>query len=351
MSNNYDLTVYHHLREHVKPCRLTISHDETMIRCPHCGDSKKSKRSTHLYIHNIPPFMYYCQRCNASGFVDSKFLSLLNSNNSYINNYVNNSYNNYLSQLNRKYGKSFIDRKTKVLNYYPKQYTDLEVNKINYINNRLGIKLEEKDIDLYKIILNMNDFYENNNFEVDNGENFKINDINQNYFSYMLNDRNTINCRLINNGRNSKKHYKHRIFKSLAEESNRFYSITNDIKLDRDVYNVHIAEGFFDIISIFNHIYNKKMNDNDIFIANNGKGYKFVLNYLSRIGILNMNINIYSDADVKIKDYKSNRMLGNSTPAILNNANIYYNLYDGEKDFGVTKDRIKLSDPIKFNSI
>ncbi|WRM43373.1 hypothetical protein [Staphylococcus phage LY01] len=348
--SKYDLTLYHHLKKEVNPCRLTTSQDETMIRCPFCGDSKKSKSSTHLYIQNKTPFKYFCQRCNASGVMNNKVLSMLNSGNIEINSYINNQYNEYISNMNKKYGKSFINRNTKELNYYPNKYTDLEISKINYINERLGINIDEKDIELYKIILNIEDFYKNNEFDIDNQ--YQINNLNNNYFSYMLNDKNTINCRLMNNntfGTNGKKHFKQKIFKNLADESTRFYSIKNELRLDRRVYNIHIAEGFFDILGIFNHVYNKEINDNDIFIANNGKGYKFVLNYLNSLGILNMNINIYSDRDVKITDYRSKRMLGNSLPVILNDANIYYNEFKDEKDFGVSKDKIKLSEPIKFN--
>lgn len=348
----YDLSLYHYLKGNVQPCRLTTSKDETMVRCPFCGDSKKSRKSTHLYIQNKPPFKYFCQRCNASGVANRKLLELLNSNNIEALNYINDSYNNYISQLNRKYGKSFIERNNKVLKYYPKQYNELEVNKINYINQRLGINLIENDIELYKIILNLNDFYSINDFDIVNQN--QINNLNKNYFCYMLNDKNTINCRNIFYDpayQNNRKHIKQRIFSNLAEESTRFYSITNNLKLDSNTFNIHIAEGFFDIVAIFNHIYNKQINSNDLFIANNGKGYKFVLNYLTKLGIMNMNINIYSDKDVKIKDYKSNRFLGNCIPALVNDANIYYNLFEGEKDFGVTKDKIKLSEPIKFNSI
>lgn len=347
--SKYDLTLYHHLKQNVNPCRLTSSQDETMVRCPFCGDSKKSNKSTHMYIQNNTPFKYFCQRCNASGVMNSKVLEMLNSNQADIGSYINSEYNNYLSNLNRKYGKSFIDRNTKILDYYPDQYNELEIGKINYINERLGITISESDISLYKLILNINDFYRKNNFDIDNK--LQINTLNQNYFSYMLNDRNTINCRKMFNEVTGKKHFKQKIFKNLAEESNRFYSITNNLVLDQNVYNVHIAEGFFDIISVFNHIHNREINDNDLFIANNGKGYKFVFDYLSKLGLLNMNISIYSDKDVKLSDYKSYRMLGNSIAVKLNDANIYYNLHEEEKDFGVPKDRIKISDPILFSSI
>src|SRR5699024_7400955 len=102
------------------------------------------------------------------------------------------------------------------------------------------------------------------------------------------------------------------------------------------------AEGFFDIMSVYYNINNKKMSNDTLYIANNGKGYKFTLTYLASMGILNADINIYSDLDVSINDYKNN-ILKNDILSHMNGINIYYNNVEGQKDFGTTMDNIKLS--------
>ena len=83
-------------------------------------------------------------------------------------------------------------------------------------------------------------------------------------------------------------------------------------------------------------------------VGNNGKGYLYVLEYLARMGILNCDINIYCDSDVKIPNLK--RLLRYSTNAQVNGVKVYYNEHkpeSGDKaDFGVPKDQIKISQPI-----
>jgi len=341
--NNYDLTLYEYLKSRVYPCRLTTRKDETIVRCPYCGDSVKSKQSTHFYIQNIPPFKYYCQRCSVKGIFDEKTVKMFKLDHT-LDRYLKNTYNDYIGKLNRKYGNSIFHymSKQKEPIFLPNQYTQLEIDKINYFNNRIGVKLTEDEISQFRIILNLEDFYINN--ELTNSLNKRkidlIKHLNENYFCYLLNDKNTINCRNIKNGK--WKHFKLKIFEETKEMSKRFYSIKNDIDLSNTVFNINIAEGFFDIMSVYYNINNKKMSNDTLYIANNGKGYKFTLTYLASMGILNADINIYSDLDVSINDYKNN-ILKNDILSHMNGINIYYNNVEGQKDFGTTMDNIKLS--------
>lgn len=342
----YDLTLYEYLKARVSPCRLTTRKDESIIRCPFCGDSMKSKKSAHLYIQNIPPFKYFCQRCNATGIFDEKVIRLLKLDNT-LNGYLKNSYDSYIGQMNRKYGNSLFHymSSTEEPVILPNQYTELETEKIKYFNERLGVSITEEEVAKFRIILNLEDFFINNKLTstLDDRKVKLIKHLNENYFCYLLNDKNTINCRNIKDGK--WKHFKLNIHEDTKEMSKRFYSIKNNIDLKNTIFNIHLAEGFFDIMAIYYHVNNKQIDDSTLYIANNGKGYKFTLMYLASIGILNANINIYSDLDVTLDSYRKFTMLGNDTLTKLNAVNIYYNNEDGEKDFGTTPDKIKVSEP------
>lgn len=353
----YDLTLYDYLKDRLNVCRLTIKRDETMIRCIFCGDSVKSNNSAHLYIHNIPPFAYYCQKCQSSGFVDGKFLIRLNLFDAELSKQLDSGYTNYLQDLNKKYGANFnLFNSDKEFDVLPNQYSDLEHRKIQYLEERYGREINEDDLVKFKIILNLKDFFSKNNIDQTNADPSKIltfNRLNENYVMFLLYDKRIVSCRNINKDIAHKdRYYKLTLMDSTKENSSkRFYSIKNEINLQNRIYNIHIAEGAFDIESVYLNIYDRKMNDNDIFIANNGKGFLFVLNYLESIGIMNANINIYSDSDVPLKFYKDK--LRYNMLVKFNGLTVYYNKYnelDPEvKDFGVTSDKIILSDPIKIN--
>ena len=105
-----------------------------------------------------------------------------------------------------------------------------------------------------------------------------------------------------------------------------------------------ITEGIFDIIGVYNHFYGGN-DENTIFAAACGKAFNAViLNYI-RMGFLDLDIIIYSDADVNVNFYKSLKM---SSPYLKNSKiTIFYNdLYDPKtgfgKDYGCRKNEIKL---------
>lgn len=344
INNNYDFTLYEYLNNHLKVCYLTSDKSETNIRCPFCGDSIKDERHAHLYIHNQPPFKYFCQKCNITGIADNNFLKILELYDPNMINYLSSSKTNYIKELNKKYGNNFLSYFNKELNILPNDYNNLELKKLKYINNRLGININtEEEIEKYKIILNLQDFFNNNEININKyyKENMKF--LNNNFIAFLSNDKNLISFRNLNNNcDHDKRHINKKIYTDSYIQSRKFYTINNEIDLSNEVFNIYLTEGIMDIIGVFNHLYNRQQNSNDIFVSCNGKSYPFVLNYLVSLGILNCNINIFSDKDVK--KYKFENLKKYNRLCKFNGINLYYN--NKGKDFGVRKDEIELSNCI-----
>ena len=356
--DNIDLTLHDYLKDNLRVVYLTVRKDETRIRCPHCGDSVKSSSSAHCYIKNTSPFPYYCQRCSSSGIVNAEFLNLLNVFEADIGKYLKNSFNRYAENLNRTYGSSFTQYKNsrKEVKILPNQYTELEMKKVRYIEERFGFQLDEKLLKKFNIVLNIKDFLINNGIDInryDEKRKYMLPILNNSYCMFLLNDKGMINCRNINDNVDKKrKFYKFRIYEDLMnQDSRRFYSISNEIDLASRTFNIHIAEGIFDIVSVYNNVMDRYEDSSTVYIANNGKGYLFVLEHLKKLGMLNCNINIYSDSDVKVSEIK--KKLRNNILAQMNGFKVYYNKYNdidkNVKDFGVSKDKIILSEPIEVN--
>lgn len=341
MNNNYDDTLYNYLKKNLPVCKMTLNKQEFSIRCPFCGDSIKDKRSSHFYISNYKPHLFHCFKCETSGIFNNKILIMLNLSNNEIVNKLNKEFTEYKKNLNIKYGNNFENYfSSKKLNYYPNSYNDLEMKKIEYIENRLGIEMIESDIEKYKIILNLKDFLSSNNicFNRNNNEKNKIDDLTKNYVGFLLNDKNMINFRNINP--NSETRYTNfKLFPDSISFTRKFYTISNHINLSRDIFNIYMTEGIFDILGVYNHIYNCNMNNNDLFISCNGKSYNFVLNYLKSLSILNCNINIYSDNDVNIDFFKNLKSYNQLLK--FNGFNLNYNTKC--KDYGVKKDLININ--------
>jgi len=340
----YDLTLYEYLKPNLKVCYLTVRKDETVIRCPFCGDSNEWNHA-HFYINNTPPFKFYCQRCNTTGVFSKELLNTLNLFSKDMSMYLVKSVNDYKLKINRKYGNSYLNyfnnKKEPIV--LPKQFNELELKKKKYFEDRLGFELNDYNIKKYRIILNLRDYFELNDIKItDINKKTLIYKLDISSIGFLLNDHNTICCRYLNP--TDKRYFNLKIFDEEIMISKKFYSIQNKLDLQQPVFNINLTEGIFDIVSVFHNIYDEKLNINDIFISVNGKSFDFVLNHLMKLGVLNADINIYSDNDVNKKFF--NKLKVNNILSKFNGLNIYYNKKENEKDFGVTKDRIILNTPL-----
>ena len=113
--------------------------------------------------------------------------------------------------------------------------------------------------------------------------------------------------------------------------------------LSLEPVKIHLAEGQFDILSIFYNLNNCNRNQN-IYIACGGKSYAQALEFiLLETGIINYEIHYYPDKDVTDSDFfKSTQQKVNLLPA---NIYIHRNMCPGEKDYGVPMN--KITDTVK----
>jgi len=332
------------IQQNLRPANLNSSKNELMIRCPYCGDSQKSELHTHMYIglDNEFCFPYYCQKCTSSGIVDRDFLKDIN-----VLDYIlmgelekfnkKNAYN----QKNRKsvnttYDiKSLMKRKPLIIPEF--KGTSREVAKLDYINSRYSFDLEpEQYIQGYKVIFSFKKFVEENELEEIYLNDYMLKNIIRNYIGFLSSDQSYIIFRNIDpNCRKNERYYMYNIFND--QTGKRFYTCNSKIDLLTPKIELVMSEGPFDILGIKEYFY-KGNTENKIFTSVNGKGYGLIINHFARLGFLNMDISIYSDADVGIGMYRN---LKRSYEMISNNkTKVFYNTLD--KDYGTKINKIKL---------
>ena len=207
-----------------------------------------------------------------------------------------------------------------------------------YINNRLGLNITEKEARTkYKIILNFKEFILHNdieNFSVD----VKMLPLLQRYcIGFLSYDQSHIIFRSINIGRTHFRYHMYNIFGDY-DDAKRFYTISSKIDILKPKLNVVITEGTFDIIGVYNHFYKDKNLDNYLFMSVNGKGFNLIFLHLARLGFLDMDINIYSDGDVKRRFFENMKKYSD----VLKHMNIKLNYNKIGKDYGVSKAEIEL---------
>lgn len=311
---------------------------EILKRCHICGDSRDMS-DAHMYIGvKDGAIVYNCFKCNAGGQVDGKFLRDMNCydpNIIYLCQEQNKNSNNSRSSYSG--GLRMIRPKTMLI---PISNNEFAHKKMGYICNRLGINLTQHDIIKLKIILNLKDFLTFNNITTYT-RNPELVDLLDKFFVGFLSMDNkyVILRRLVPEGKLPQyidtRYVNYNIF---GDNSGMKHFVIPTIVNTLQPISIHIAEGAFDIISIYSHISTPYNYSNAIYAAVCGKTYlSLIKHFILMYGLGGFDLHIYPDSD--IPNYE---MMKIKNEISLFNIRIFVhrNMYPGEKDYGVSSDKI-----------
>lgn len=120
---------------------------------------------------------------------------------------------------------------------------------------------------------------------------------------------------------------------------NKAFCIPSSIPYTSDRITVHITEGQFDIISVYNNITNRATG---IYFAAAGNKYSAVLKYILSKGIMYMDIHLYFDNDSagEIAKRQIEYFIKNNI-AFFRGSRVFAHVNQADKDYGVSIDKIQ----------
>lgn len=341
--NLFGLDYINIIKSIVPTAKPASGNTEIVVRCPFCGDSK-NKNHAHFYI-SVPInqndlSFYQCKKCLAHGVVDDNLLRKIGCADS-----------NILVGVARRNAEIFKQpryKSLKSIDIYPlkNKYIREDKNntyKLNYINSRIGSNFTYQDILDLKIFLNLYDVLNSNRLELTRHK--MVCDNLDNYFiGFISYDNSYCGLRKVTDKQLhpsvNKRYINYNLVKKIDDEKNYYVIPTQIDMLNIEPVKIHIAEGQFDILSIYYNI-NKCNKFQNIYIAAGGKSYTQVLEFiLSEIGIINYEIHFYPDKDIT-DDYFQYNVI-NKIQILPSNIYIHRNTFINEKDFGVPMNRIKM---------
>lgn len=303
------------------PVFKKVSNIRWKIRCPFCGDSQKDYKDAHLYLkcdYDNPnePILYNCflANCQVHGKVTKQFMNKLGIRSKVADELVNQRYSKLYA-----FKEAAIDiiTGTPIINS----------PQITYIESRLGSGFTLEDYDRFKIIWDIGTVYQ----YISDEKTLNTLPSNIDSISMLSDDKSTLLSRGFLENDNWRK------VKIVSSNTRLFYTIKTVFNLFTDeVITVNIAEGIFDVLSIY-----KNFNDgpNSVFIATLGPDYAAAVNYAIVKGLVGTNVvlKIYADGNVSEKKLKFQlKKYKYFFKEIIILKNIKY------KDVGVTMDKIEL---------
>ena len=310
---------------------------EILKRCHFCGDSRNLS-DAHLYIGiKNGAICYNCFKCNSGGIVDGKFLRELGCYDTGIVSLCHELSSKFHSSKSSKYGMMNSRTNQKALQV-PISNNEYALKKLNYLSNRLGCVFNEYDVARFKIVLNLKDFLHVNNI-TKYTRNEELVDLIDKFFIGFLSVDNSyvILRRLIPEGKLPEyidhRYVNYNIFG--GQEGEKFYIIPNGINTSMPI-DIHVAEGAFDILSIYLNV--AAIGSNGIFGAVNGKSYASLIRHLiTNYGFMGFNLHLYPDEDVGSD--KMSIIKKDVLPFCIA-VYVHRNTFPGEKDYGVCMKKI-----------
>ena len=314
-------------------------------RCPMCGDSVNPK-SAHLYIRipwdNNSVSWYYCHKCISSGVMTYRTLIEWDIFDQEIANQLTELNSRCLNgpRQSRYFNRTIYN----ITNTYT-TIDDKSEYKRQYICNRLGYDLSYKELKDLKIVLNLKDLLNENRVDKITRDISIVNELNREFIGFLSIDNAFLNMRRtceegIVYKSIDKRYVNYKIYDK-DDTTQRFYTIPTIVDLNTTGrIPFHIAEGPFDILSIYLNLRNKS---NGIYTSVTGSNYiSIILFFLIDLRLPNIELHIYPDNDKFGSDDKMYKLIS-KLPDPTIPVYIHRNIYDGQKDFGVPKNMINES--------
>lgn len=313
-------------------------------RCFYCPDGK-SKDTRHFYIKipesNDEPSWYYCHKCHNSGIVTNKTLlewGIYDNNIGEELIYHNRKCSRVIKN-SRYYDQSKLNIRNNIID------SDLSRIKLKYINDRLGQNFTLQELSELKICLNLYDLLNTNNIDKLTRDPRVVEQLNNNFLGFLSIDNVFVNMRrLCDEGlvinTIDKRYVNYKIYDKF-DTSNRFYTIPTSVDLNNpERLKIHIAEGPFDILSIYTNLRNRERGIYTSIAGSNYLGITFYI--LNTFKLSYCELHYYPDNDKSGSNDVMNKVVNYIKPFGFP-IYIHRNLYPGEKDFGVSLSNIKES--------
>ena len=294
---------------------------EYRIRCPICGDSQKDPTDSHCYIKcsNDPaePLLYNCFLCNAHGVVNKYFLKKLGLN----------KHAQMLASSNRSHRipLTTVSDVSMIIGT-----PVIASNQVAYIEKRLGKGFTYDDYDRFKIVWDFRGVLpyitsqKIRNTLPTGGDTI----------TFLSDDKATL---LVRNLTPADHDHAWRKIGIMRSNTRSFYTIKSQLDLfTSDPVVVNIAEGVFDILSVYKNFYDIK---DSVFIAALGSDYIPAVEYAIGKGIIGSNVivRIYVDEGIDVEELSKGLQ---QYKWLFRNITIFWNT--ASKDVGVSMDKIKL---------
>ena len=317
----------------------------TSINCPLCAREGNPDHNRHLSIHlgyDGKPLLYNCWRNSSHrGLLTSSVLETLARDSTTT---PDPAVLEAIDEYNKRIGKVSKYKLTNDSKYRidTVQASSTELNEIKrlYVCKRIGVDLSIEELVQDKVVFSIRELLQRNYVQKLTRAPQIIDLLDSYFVGFMTNNNGSLILRSMVYGQIdlpeslSKRYVKY----SLIQGAQSGYYI---IPTQSNIYghiDVHLAEGTFDILSVFYNLRNANRLNN-VYGSIGGNSYASMVEYfLCTVGLVDVTFHIYIDNDINPHVIPEIKKL---LQPLTIESYIHFNSKEGEKDFGVPKYQIQ----------
>lgn len=319
--------------------------DETQVtvKCPFCGDSTKSDHghfSIKVDVNSGEPMWYKCFRadCEVKGVLTTRVLDMLGCKDP--DTLI--ELDNYNKTINVNTDRDFVEKRGRSYQIVNVIRSDNQ-SKLEYLNQRLGIKFTPDVLRHFKIQLSLYSFLDINYIHSLPFSQHRCDLLDEYAICFLSMYEDYMICRDI-----TKKlltGYRYTIYRTAGKprpNDMKLYSIPTELDLlDPNPAEINVAEGTFSVIGAYLHCDGIGHSArNSIWLANCGSEYeKTILHVVKQYGLVDVIIHIWSDSEIGIEKYEK---LYNRIHKRMNILGMYIHYNTKKEDFGYAAEDIKI---------
>lgn len=320
--------------------------NNVLINCPLCIKEGRPDIHHHMSIclgNDGKPLFYNCFRnTKHRGILNADSLLALTWNSPIVVDtaliQAIEDFNKHSSHYSRY--KLIKDDKFNISSNHSIITTDSIETKRQYICNRLGLDISLEELIKNKIIFSIKELLWRNYIREYTRDKRVMDVLDQYFVGFLSNNNGSISLRNMVYGNidlGNTLNYRYIKYLVVQGAPAGYYIIPSFCDITKRI-EVNIAEGHFDILSIFYNIYNGDR-ENKVYGCIGGNSYLNIIKYfLCDIGLVNPVFHIFLDND--INRYNIEYIKKILSPLRIE-VYIHMNIHPNEKDFGVPKDKIK----------
>ena len=274
---------------------------QLVTRCGFCGDSDRGATHTHLYISETPSHPWFCQRCGAKGgHLTTELLEALGCAERDAAIYAREVMKGERrGGLARRRGPRLAAGEGRLAIPVPDRSAPRQARAVAYLERRLGLSLEDRELSRYKVISSLYAFLDANEIMDVTVNQREADRLDETCVGFLSADESYVIFRSLDDARVARGGTRYTNLRLWPQwEGSKVFLCRHDVDQLSVRHSVVLCEGVLDLIGAERAFFaEERWRPDFVGMACNGSAHGAALRQLLGLGLLSLDVDLHADRE------------------------------------------------------